>query len=179
MRIAMLLSAALLATSVQAQNAPAPAKPPPPPPSCAAPEFRQFDFWIGEWDVYGTPTQDKIVGHNRIERVSSGCALAEHWINSTGQDGHSLNVYDAGSRTWTQFWIGSDGVVLRLSGGMQGDAMEMRGELPNSTGGSQQQRIRWTPRHDGSVEQRWETSDDEGKTWQVSFVGIYRRKPAD
>jgi hypothetical protein len=40
---------------------------------------------------------------------------------------------------------------------------------------TQRQRVRWTPNKDGSVEQKWETSDDGGASWQVSFLGIYRR----
>lgn len=145
-------------------------------PACAAAEFRQFDFWLGDWEVYGGPKLDTVVGHNRIARAASGCALVEHWVNSNGRDGRSLNVYEPARKQWSQFWIGSDGIVLRLSGGMNEGAMEMRGELANDKGGVQLQRIRWTPRADGSVEQRWDTSDDAGQSWQTSFVGIYRRK---
>jgi hypothetical protein len=104
--------------------------------------------------------------------------LAEHWLNSAGRDGHSLNVYEPARRQWTQFWIGSDGVVLRLSGGLEDGVMVLRGELPTAAGGVQQQRIRWTPRADGSVEQQWETSDDDGASWQTSFIGRYRKRPA-
>jgi hypothetical protein len=155
-------------------------QPPAPPPPCSAPEHRQFDFWLGEWEVTGGPKLDRIVGHNTIRKVSSGCALAEHWVNAGGRDGHSLNAYDAEARQWTQFWIGSDGVVLRLAGGLRGKAMEMEGRLRLTTarGGEQWQRIRWIPQDDGSVQQHWQTSDDAGNTWQTSFLGIYRRKPA-
>ena len=147
----------------------------PPPPACEAPEHRQFDFWLGEWDVIGGSKLDTSVGRNTIARVAGGCALREHWVNSSGRDGHSLNVYDRETKRWTQFWIGSDGVVLRLEGGLRDDgAMAMEGVLPDGKGGVQRQRIVWTPREDGSVEQRWETSDDEGAHWQLSFLGIYR-----
>ena len=27
-------------------------QPPPPPAGCSSPESRQFDFWVGRWDVY-------------------------------------------------------------------------------------------------------------------------------
>lgn len=156
--------------------APASAQGLPPPPACEAPEHRQFDFWLGEWEVTGGPKLDTIVGRNAIVRVASGCALREHWINSGGRDGHSLNVYDRDTKRWTQFWIGSDGVVLRLEGGLRDDgAMAMEGVLPDGQGGLQRQRIVWTPRDDGSVEQRWDTSDDDGAHWQLSFLGIYRR----
>jgi len=28
------------------------------------------------------------------------------------------------------------------------------------------------------VTQQWDTSDDDGRTWQVSFLGVYRRDAA-
>ena len=170
----MLLASTLAGTDASARQAAAP------PPPCTAAEYRQFDFWLGEWQVTGGPKLDRIVGRNTITRVSSGCALAEHWVNAGGSDGHSLNTYDAAAKQWTQFWIGSDGVVLRLTGGIQGEAMVMEGRLPSATahGGEQWQRISWTPHADGSVHQHWQTSDDAGTTWQTSFLGIYRRMSA-
>jgi hypothetical protein len=147
-----------------------------PPPACEAPEHHQFDFWLGTWEVLGGPGLDRVVGHNTITRVATGCGLHEHWVNLAGRDGHSLNVYERDARRWTQFWIGGDGVVLRLQGGLRTDgAMAMEGTLPAANGGTQRQRIVWAPRADGSVEQRWDTSDDDGTTWQNAFVGIYRR----
>ena len=56
--------------------------------------------------------------------------------------------------------------------------MVMQGSLPMPAGKTQLQRITWTPLPDGRVSQRWETSDDAGKSWQVSFLGFYRRAAA-
>lgn len=169
------LSLAVLAAGIHpvlAQNAA-----PPPPPACEAAEHRQFDFWLGEWEVTGGPEADRIVGRNDISRVASGCALREHWVNAGGQDGHSLSVYEPDARQWTHFWIGSDGLVFRLNGGLRADgAMAMEGTQPKGSG-VQRHRVVWTPKPDGSVVQLWDTSDDDGKTWQVSFMGVYRRKP--
>jgi hypothetical protein len=168
------LSACVPAIAQQTTTAPTA----PPPAACDAVEHRQFDFWLGAWEVTGGPKLDQIVGHNTITRVASGCALREHWVNAGGRDGHSLNVYDREAKRWTQFWIGSDGVILRLQGSLRDDgAMAMEGALPKADGGVQRQRIVWTPKPDGSVVQRWDTSDDDGMSWQISFVGIYRRKP--
>ena len=116
-----------------------------------------------------------MLGHNLIAREAGGCVLHEHWRGTRGLAGMSLNAFDAQRQRWTQFWVGGDGLVLRLEGGLENGAMVMRGELPAPAGGVQQQRITWTPQEDGAVEQRWETSDDAGKTWAVSFLGIYRR----
>lgn len=149
--------------------------PPPPPPACEAPEHRQFDFWIGEWEVLGGTDGTQVLGHNTIAREAGGCALHEHWRGTRGFAGMSLNAFDPQDRKWHQFWVGGDGAILRLAGGLQGEAMVMRGELPAAGGGVQQQRITWTPRADGRVEQRWETSDDGGQTWNVSFLGVYAR----
>lgn len=175
--IPLRLAAALaLAGALPCALAQAPATPPPPPPACEAPAYRQFDFWLGAWEVTGGPKLDTVVGHSLIAAVSTGCALREDWTAASGRDGHSLNVYDAATQRWTQFWIGSDGVLLRLEGGLRADgAMAMEGTLPKPGGGTQRQRIVWTPRADGSVEQRWDTSDDAGASWQVAFVGLYRR----
>ena len=145
------------------------------PPKCTAPEYRQFDFWLGEWTVMGGPKGDQLQGHNRIERSEDGCRIIEYWTGASGFKGMSLNSWDAQYKVWRQFWVGGDGVVLRLEGGLQDGAMLLQGELPGANGGIQKQKISWTPKEDGSVIQRWETSDDDGKTWAISFLGVYRK----
>ena len=166
------LACALAGGTTMAQN------PPTPPPACTAPEHRQFDFWLGRWNVHGGPDGKILQGTSRIERSDNGCWITEHWHSARGSDGTSLNAWDAQYGVWRQFWTGADGVVLRLEGGLRDGAMEMRGELPKAGGGVQQQRIRWTPRSDGTVTQQWDTSDDNGTSWQVSFLGVYRRDTA-
>lgn len=156
---------------MSASAAPAPA-----PLRCDGAEHRQFDFWIGEWEVLGGPRGDTRLGSNRIERSANGCWLVEHWRGAGGIDGTSTNAWDAQAGVWRQFWVGGDGVVLRLEGGRDGEAMVMRGTLPDGRGGVQLQRIAWTPQSDGSVVQHWETSDDDGVSWQTSFRGVYRRR---
>ncbi|GAB3100696.1 hypothetical protein [Lysobacter terrae] len=143
---------------------------------CEAAEHRQFDFWLGEWEVFGGPRGDTRVGTNRIERSENGCWLVEHWQGASGNHGTSTNAWDAQFKVWRQFWVGGDGVVLRLEGRRQGDAMVMSGELPDGKGGMQRQRISWTPQADGSVIQQWDTSDDQGASWQTSFRGVYRKR---
>ena len=154
-----------------AQNAP-------PPPTCDSAAHGQFDFWLGEWDVDGGQDGKTPVGKSTIIKISKGCALHENWRSTQGGNGQSLNAYDSGSGQWNQFWIGADGVILRLAGGLQEGAMVMQGSLSMPAGKTQLQRITWTPLPDGRVSQRWETSDDAGKSWQVSFLGFYRRAAA-
>jgi hypothetical protein len=154
------------------------ATPAPPPTGCASmrDEHRQFDFWIGNWEVLNP--KGAVAGHSRIEPVSDGCGISEQWQGSGGGGGVSYNAWDSGSGHWRQFWVGNtSGDVLYLVGGFKDGSMSMQGSRPNATDGKPQlQRITWTPKPDGTVRQLWETSDDDGKSWQVSFDGSYHRK---
>ena len=49
-------------------------------PSCTQSAYRQFDFWVGEWDVVDTRGQP--AGVNRIEKTLNGCALHETWTSA-------------------------------------------------------------------------------------------------
>lgn len=174
MKTPYLLGLLLCAPMVWAQETQAP----PAPPKCDTAEFRQFDFWVGDWEVRADDADAALLGRNRIERSADGCRLLENWTSARGGSGQSLNGWDRRYRVWRQFWIGSDGVVLRLEGGLREGAMVMDGELKGRDGGIQRQRITWTPQADGSVRQHWETSEDDGASWSTAFVGIYRRTDA-
>jgi hypothetical protein len=145
--------------------------------ACEAPEHRQFDFWVGRWDVYGP--KGRKAGENRIEAIADGCALLEQWTGSGGFTGKSLNIYDAGDRRWHQTWVDSSGTLLVLTGGLVERSMVMSGVTPSPSDPSKsvQQRITWTPNADGSVRQLWETSADDGRSWTVVFDGRYVRAP--
>jgi hypothetical protein len=151
------------------------ADPPPAPAAkpCASAEFRQFDFWIGDWDV--TTPDGKVAGHNRIEPILGGCALRENWTGARGTNGTSLNVFDAGTRTWRQTWVDDGGSVLLISGRLDGGRMVLEGDAPAGGGKTTRQRITWTPLPGGRVRQLWSSSADGGKTWKVEFDGTYAK----
>ena len=140
--------------------------------SCEAAEHRQFDFWLGHWEV-SNPAGD-VVGTNTITVVSDGCGLHERWEGAGGGVGESLNAYDRRTGSWHQTWVGGRGLVLRLEGGVRDGAMVLEGDLVE---GEQVvlQRITWTSDHDGSVRQLWETSEDAGASWTTTFDGTYRK----
>lgn len=145
---------------------------------CDRPEQRQFDFWVGTWEVFAP--DGKKAGDNRIESIDGGCALLERWRGRGGFSGTSLNHWDAATRRWRQRWVDNQGGVLELDGGHDGTRMLLSGRLPHPErpGAFQWQRIGWTPQPDGSVRQLWEHSDDEGRRWTVAFDGLYRRARA-
>jgi len=140
---------------------------------CEAPEHRQFDFWLGSWNVHGPA--GKLAGVNRIEREYDGCVLHERYTTERGYRGESLNAYDPGRRLWHQTWVDNQGTLLALEGGLQGSSMVMQGETTAGDGKATKHRITWTPNSDGSVRQHWESADASG-TWKTVFDGKYTRQ---
>ncbi len=133
--------------------------------------YRDFDFWIGNWDVYDTAGRK--AGTNTITRASEGCMLYESWTSASGSDGHSLNYVDPASDQWVQVWMGADGSLISGRGGLEGGAMRLLGEHVLKTGERRPFRMTFTPGDDGSVRQFLEESIDGGKTWSVWFDGRY------
>lgn len=152
--------------------APAPAPRPTP---CATPEYRQFDFWIGTWEVRSPAGQ--LAGHNTIRPILGGCVLHESWTGNGGSVGESFNIYDGVGGEWHQTWVDNGGLLLQIHGGLDEDGrMVLHGEAPRPDGrGVNLNEITWTPEADGAVRQHWRVSSDGGYTWQDAFVGIYRK----
>jgi hypothetical protein len=146
----------------------------PSPRGCTAPEHRQFDFWIGDWDV--SNPAGKPVGRNRIELILGGCALRETWTGAGGSSGTSTNAWDRQRKRWHQAWVDNDGLVLRLEGGFADGKMVLSGETLDSSGTAVLNRITWQETGPGAVRQLWEVSSDGGKTWAVVFDGRYRKR---
>jgi Protein of unknown function (DUF1579) len=140
------------------------------PPACAAPEYHQFDFWIGNWTVTGANGQ--FAGRNTIDRPLGSCVLQEHWVGARGSHGSSFNIYDATSKHWHQTWVDDQGTLLVLNGSFADGKMTLTG-----MGGTVLNRIVWYREHGdaNTVRQVWDTSADGGKTWQTVFNGLYSR----
>ncbi|MDH3405238.1 MAG: DUF1579 domain-containing protein [Acidobacteriota bacterium] len=161
------LVACLAAAGVTAQEAP--------PPPCGGAEYRQFDFWIGAWDVAGADGTPQ--GTNRIEPILGGCVLRESWAGAGGSEGHSFNLFDRQTGRWHQTWVDNSGLLLVIEGGLDEDgAMVLSGTGKTRAGAALFHRITWTPLADGRVRQHWQTSTD-GEAWSDAFLGFYSRQP--
>jgi hypothetical protein len=146
-----------------------------PAPSCTAAQHRQFDFWIGDWNVYGP--RGKLAGRNTITRVYGGCVIREHYVGARGYTGGSLNIYDGSRDRWHQTWVDNGGLLLELDGGFRDGKMVLEGETLDSTGAVQKQRITWEPLQGGKVRQHWQQSTDGGSSWTTLFDGTYTKRP--
>lgn len=173
MKRLLLILFSLAAASSQAASPTPSATPAATAPPCVAPEFRQFDFWLGHWTVTGPKGNQ--VGTSEISRVSEGCAIREQWSGGDGKGGMSLNYYDPAEKLWHQDWVGGDDTILHLQGGVKDGAMVMNGAIKGSKG-TYLNRITWTPLPEGKVKQEWAISTDDGASWKTSFVGIYEKR---
>ena len=119
--LSSMLPAAAFGQETEEETPPAPA-----PLRCSDPQYRQFDFWLGEWSVTssGAPA-----GTNVIRAIQGGCALQENWqgAGTGGITGTSYNIYDRDSGQWHQTWVDASGTLLQLDGGLVDGAMVLEG----------------------------------------------------
>ena len=139
---------------------------------CDTSAHRQFDFWLGEWNVHA---KGKLAGVNRIEREYGGCVLHERYSTGKGYSGESLNAYDAARKVWHQTWVDSSGTLLLLEGGLADGKMVLEGRTVEAGGQAVRHRITWTPNADGTVRQHWQSTDASGQM-TTAFDGLYTRK---
>jgi hypothetical protein len=135
---------------------------------CDGQEFRQLDFWVGEWEVYA---QDRLVGWSRVEPILGGCVLLENWTGKGGSEGKSFNRYDAQTKRWEQTWVDNAGLSLVFRGKYDATAQAMRFVADAD---SVQQRMTFYALPDGTVRQLWESAPPMGD-FKTTFDGLYRR----
>ena len=137
------------------------------------PMNRQFDFWLGEWDVYANGQQ---VANSRIEYSLEGCLIIENYEAFSGYSGKSINFYDVGDKKWHQIWTDISGNISRYDGELKDGKMYMYGENIDKAGTKSLVRMEFTPNADGTVRQLYEGSTDGGTTWSIYFDGRYVKK---
>lgn len=137
-------------------------------------EFKQFDFWLGHWEV--KLPDGTLAGVNSINREQKGCVLLENWRGVQGGTGFSINFFDQLKQKWVQVWTGSEGSQIQIEGGLRNGSMVLEGKLSTlGQANSADFRGTWTPLDDGRVRQFFEQSTDGGRTWQPWFEGFYNR----
>jgi hypothetical protein len=140
------------------------------------PKAREFDFWVGEWDVFVTGTA-MYAGNSVIEKISGGCAILENWKSSVSE-GKSLNFIDDSSLKWKQVWVGSypNGKQDFVNGEYKDSAMRFTFSTRDAQGKFVQGKFTFFNEGQNQVRQLNETSSDNGKTWIVNYDFTYKRK---
>ena len=162
---------AFIAPAVAAPAAATPASP-----HCSAKEYRQLDFWIGDWDTFESDTPGGAsVARARVEPIAQGCAIHELYEQADGLVGDSILSYDPVRKQWQQTWVTNRGSIMVLWGNLKDGALILEGEVHLQNGKSVIQRITWEAKGKG-VRESAVLSKDGGKTWAAAFDVLFRRR---
>ena len=134
---------------------------------------RAFDFWIGDWEV--RLDDGTLVGNSQVSRGEGGCSILERWDGAGGSTGTSINYYQPSSDQWHQLWVGSNGTLIDIAGGVNDGVMQLEGTIEYIA----QERIEafrgtWSVLPDGRVRQHLEEFSLAAQSWQTWFDGYYR-----
>jgi hypothetical protein len=168
-----LTSAAAVAAAQQVPTAP-------PPPACAGPQYRQMDFWVGDWDLEFDAGGGQ-VGHatNHVTRDEfGGCVIAEHFVQpDIGYKGASWSSYDGQTGQWRQTWVDNEGAVFVLVGGpVAGQAYAFELKTVDVRGPTKVfKRMIWQDVTPDSLTWRWQALEPDG-SWKDQWVLRYKRK---
>lgn len=136
--------------------------------------YRQFDFWVGEWDVF---VQDRKVGTSNVKILQQGCIIEENWATPV-QTAQSFNFYNPVTKKWHQSYMDSTGGNWMMDGEYKDGALRYEGYIYSPQG---QTMVHMTFFNLGAdkVRQTAETSTDGGKTWTSVWDGLYIRHKSD
>jgi ketosteroid isomerase-like protein len=141
-------------------------------PACKNAEYRQFDFWLGDWDVFESDGTTR-AAHVRVERALDGCALYEFYEDPSGLRGQSVSLYDRARNVWHQTWVTNRGQLLSIEGRADGREMRLSGSYRGAGGENTQVKATWKP-EGRDVRETAATSIDGGKTWKTWFDLVFR-----
>ncbi len=139
-------------------------------------ENRQFDFWVGEWDVVATQGGTS-AGHSRIERELGNCVIWENWTSlGSSYAGKSYNTYNASLKRWEQFWVDNAGGMIHFYGGLKDGVMDYwTDDIPQPDGSKLKRHLQFFNLGPDQVRQFSQGSKDGGKTWAVEYDFTYNR----
>lgn len=140
-------------------------------------ENRQFDFWVGEWDVVDAAS-GVTAGSSRIEKELGECVIWENWTSAnTTYAGKSYNIYNPDLKRWEQFWVDSVGGSIFFYGGLKDGVMHFfTDEVAQPDGTKLKRHLQFFNLSPDKVRQFSQGSTDGGKTWKVEYDFTYTRR---
>ena len=143
------------------------------PATCTGPEYRQFDFWLGDWDTYELPDTTRVVARLQVTSMLDGCAIRETYRQADGLLGESYSLWDAARGKWHQSWVTNRGGLLLLDGTFADGRMVLTADERRPDGSPGLIRGTWW-RQGRDVRQKAERSADGGKTWTPAWDILFR-----
>jgi hypothetical protein len=139
-------------------------------------KYKQFDFWLGTWDVRPRGVVGGPASRNVITKIENGCVVLESYTTPGAYTGQSYNIWDRTRQKWFQYWVDNTGGLHEYSGNFIDGAMRYEGSLPGGpqTGGRTTFRVTFHPMPPDSMRQHGEALQANG-TWVTSYDLIYTR----
>ncbi|HQV01296.1 MAG: hypothetical protein JNK61_05950 [Bacteroidia bacterium] len=143
--------------------------------------YHQFDFWIGNWEVYN-PKNTK-AGDSKISSILDQCVILEEWKSANKQngvlfEGKSFNTYNASTKQWQQTWVDNvGGCTEYLNGNFSANKMEFKTNAFLIAADTLAiRKLTFYNLGINKVRQHGQISKDNGNTWNTEFDLEYRRK---
>ena len=153
---------------------------------------RDFDFWIGSWNVRNRRLRERLLGSDDWEAFDA-TVVARPLLDGLGNEdefrtdhdggfvGMSFRFFDPERRRWSIYWADSrrPGVLdPPVFGGFAGDVGVFEGD---DTHDGTPVRVRFTWSGVEGPTPRWEQafSTDGGSTWETNWVMDFTRAEAD
>ena len=143
---------------------------------CSAPEYRQLDFWLGDWDTFevvGDTTTS--IARARVDLIAGGCAVHELYEQTDGLIGDSILSFDPVRKVWQQTWVNNGGGLMVLTGAFKDGAVTLEGEAHTGSGKNLPHRITWKAEGSG-VRETAVMSKDGGKTWEPALDVLFKKR---
>lgn len=141
---------------------------------CSAPEASQFDFWVGDWNLYSA---DTLTGTNAVYKIMDGCTLQENFESSKIKyRGKSWSMYNNQTKEWQQTWVDNQGGYIVLNGKFENGTMILFTGVTKANGKDMVYRMRYHDIKKDSFEWDWESSSDNAVTWKPDWHIHYERK---
>jgi len=144
-------------------------------PCLAREEYKQFNFWVGKWDVKNPAGQH--AGDSEIDLMNNGCTIVENWYGTRNFQGKSFNYFDPKDNKWHQFWINQNAQTIFFEGNLEdGNMVYYSYDHVKDMKDAFLRRLTFFNLGPNKVRQYSETSKDDGKTWETEYDLTYNRK---
>ena len=138
------------------------------------PAGRRFDFAIGEWQTSRDGEADGVATITRAFE-GQGISASSRTNDSGATRSMSTFVYDEEKQVWRQIWVGRDGVHAVLEGGFHDGQIVLT--LASLAGQAKTDgRAVYTNIASDSFDLTWQTSEDDGQSWNTEVTLRYARQ---
>lgn len=147
---------------------------------CSNPVYRQFDFWVGDWEAFGPKGK---AGDSKISIILDSCIILEEWTSAGVQQGlryagKSFNTYNSATKQWQQTWVDNVGNTTAFVEGKYEDSKIIYKTKPFyfKKDSLAIRKLTFFNLGPDKVRQLGEISKDNGSTWATEYDLEYRRK---